>query len=156
MIGLTLSSYDQVALRDELTCDEGNEARAYRCPAGYWTVGIGHNLEAKPLSATVRAIIFEDDVRDAEQDLDVLIPRWRELPDANQRVLVNMSFQLGRDHLAGFRKFLGQVHALIVATTALERATALDAGVREMLDSKWAREDSPARARRLAARWIGL
>ncbi len=34
------------ALRQSIQDHEGFRDRPYRCPAGHWTVGWGHNLEA--------------------------------------------------------------------------------------------------------------
>ena len=86
--------------------------------------------------------IFEYDIDIATKDAQrfVLSPSlWGELGDARREVLVNMSFNLGYPRLSRFVKFQ---QALLEGD--YETAAA------EMLDSKWARDDAPTRAKRLA------
>ena len=65
--------------------------------------------------------------------------RWQTVGD--RRARANMGYQLGIAELMGFKRMLA----------AMERGD-YEAAAREMLDSKWARQDSPGRARRLAER----
>lgn len=138
-------------LREELRRDEGLRLKPYRCSEGHWTVGYGHFLGRLPESDPVfRGITlqkaeawFELDLQQAIRDAErfVLEPgrlTLGDLSDARQRVLVNMSFQLGLSRLRGFRKFRS---ALI--------ARDWDKAADEMLDSRWAKQ-TPNRARRLA------
>lgn len=135
---------------------EGYRANPYLCPAGKLTIGYGRNLEDAPLTgAEWRELWNRGDIavslsrEGAERLLRSALARlerqcethfdfWHALNDARQNVLVEMAFQLGFDGLRGFRRMLAALRRHDYAGAA-----------REGLDSKWAREDSPARARRL-------
>jgi lysozyme len=54
-------------------------------------------------------------------------------------VIIGMAFQLGTSGMLGFRRAI-----------AAARDGRWDVAADEMLDSKWAREDTPARAQRMA------
>ena len=73
--------------------------------------------------------------------LESRLPFWPKLTDDRRRVLANMGYQLGVAGLMGFSRML----------LALARGN-YEAAAREMLDSKWAKRDTPERARRLAER----
>jgi lysozyme len=73
--------------------------------------------------------------------LESRLPFWPKLTDDRRRVVANMGYQLGVAGLMGFRRTLA----------ALERGD-YDGAAREMLDSKWAKRDTPKRAGRLAGR----
>jgi lysozyme len=125
-------------LHTALPIDEGTHRRMYRCPAGFLTIGVGHNLEAKPISARAVQVILEDDIADAEADARALFHVFDRLSEARKAVLVNMSFNLGKSRLSRFVKFITAVN-----TGNFEQA------VVEMMDSRWA-EQVGDRAKRLA------
>jgi lysozyme len=116
-------------VRAQLRIDEGVKDRIYRDTRGILTLGVGHNVEAKPLPAKVIDLLLECDIDDAERDARSLVLTFDELSPARQAVLVNLAFNLGRTRLAGFRHFLTAVAAGDWETAA-----------REMLDSDWAHE----------------
>lgn len=135
---------------------EGFRAEPYVCPAGRWTVGYGHNLEAHGLTGGQCHFLLRQgwlhltitregaeylmgaQLARLERQCETHFDFWHALNDARQNVLVEMAFQLGFDGLRGFRRMLAALRRHDYAGAA-----------REGLDSKWAREDSPARARRL-------
>jgi len=135
---------------------EGFRANPYLCPAGKLTIGYGRNLEDAPLTgAEWRELWNRGDIAvslsraGAERLLGSALARierqcvatfrwWPRLNDARQNVIVEMAYQLGWPGLLGFRRMLAAIEAGDFTEAA-----------REGLDSKWAREDSPARARRL-------
>jgi lysozyme len=102
-------TYDQKTLADELIRDEGLKLTPYRCTAGKLTIGVGRNLDDRGLSRDEVMYLFKNDIAICEKDLDVLFPKWRNLSDARQRVLLNMAFNLGRERFAGFKKFWGNL-----------------------------------------------
>ena len=63
---------------------------------------------------------------------------WNNASSVSRVVLVCMAYQLGPAGLSGFKKFL----------THLANKDLPNSGV-EMLDSKWAKTDSPKRAERM-------
>ncbi len=132
--------YNIDRLKGDLTRDEGSRAKPYLDTVGKTTIGVGHNLDDRPLTASQIDMILMDDIDQAEKDLDAINPRWRLQTDERQLVLLNMAFNLGRGRLAGFLK-------MWAAITGSRYNDAAD----EMLDSKWARQVG-ARAERLATR----
>jgi lysozyme len=74
--------------------------------------------------------VFQDDLDTAINECEVLFEaRWNNFPPELQEVLVNMMFNLGRNRLGKFKKFIGHLenHHWKLASE-------------EMLDSKWARQ----------------
>ena len=128
----------------ELRRDEGVRYEPYDDTVGVKTVGVGHNLQAKPLGL-IYPLTDEEvdrilllDIADTLEDLDDRLPWWRELSDVRQRVLANMAFNLGIGGLLDFRKML-----------AAAKSGRYEDAAREMLASKWARQVGD-RAKRLA------
>lgn len=111
LIGLNLNStgsqpsYSRQLLEAELTRDEGKRNKLYKCSAGFWTIGIGRNLEAKPLSDAVISLMFQEDIEEVERELDRRMPWWRKMTDARQRALLNLGFNMGVGALVGTPTF---------------------------------------------------
>lgn len=111
------------------------------------TGGIGHLLtdeeRAKYPEGTVipRQVVedwFLEDVAEAKVATQALIP---DAPEEVKDIFTNMAFQLGRSGLKGFDK-----------TIKLIKSERYSEASKEMLKSKWARKDTPSRAKRLAKR----
>jgi lysozyme len=146
-----LPTFDQHKLDAELSRDEGRRANPYKDSLGILTVGIGHNLAAGPLprqrfpmtEAQIDAL-FAADVASTVKKLDTYLAWWRMLSDARQRVLINMTFNLGMGRpgsghgLLSFGQFLGYVRMGAYANAA-----------EDMLATKWAKQVG-ARATRLS------
>ena len=130
-------SYRDIA-REQLRVDEDEKLKPYRCTEGALTIGVGRNLDAKGIRPDESALMLENDINDAEADARALVPSFDSLSEPQKAALVNMAFNLGRDRLRGFRKFL----AAIAARNFEQAAT-------EMMDSLWAAQVG-ARAKRLA------
>ncbi len=95
-------------LFDDLTEDEGLRYKAYKDTKGFWTIGIGHNIDAdpklKPMLAKLKTVgltdievhgLFNQDVTRFRADLDRLIPWWNTMDDVRQDALLNMCFNMG-------------------------------------------------------------
>ncbi len=91
------------------------------------TIGIGHNLRAKPISDAAVFQIFKDDIEDVEQAVIRELPWIDTLNLPRQAVVYDMVFNLG---MAGFLLFTKMI-------VALKEGRWTDAA-REMLDSLWA------------------
>jgi lysozyme len=141
--------YYDYELAGELMYDEGVRAKAYRDSKGYWTIGVGHYLGTDQsfshLAWDMETIFltFLTDLNSAIFYTKKQIYNFDSLSVNRQRVLVNMMFNLGPNRFAGFKKMIKAIH-----DGNIRRA------YKEMLDSKWARQDVPNRARRLSRRWI--
>ncbi len=130
------------AIKSTLEFEEGRVRYAYPDHKGYLTIGVGHLVDVRRggLPDEIIDLLLEYDLDEAVTDLGRTIPNWTVLPDNVQEALVYMRFQLGLRGLGGF--------VLMLAAIAREDwHTASD----EALNSKWARDDTPERAARVAA-----
>jgi lysozyme len=93
-------------LKAQLRVDEGVRYKPYRDSLGFLTIGVGHNLEAKPLSSRAVDIILEDDIEDTLRDLQSNLPWVSFLSENRQLVLANMCFNLGIQKLLTFKNTL--------------------------------------------------
>lgn len=116
-------------VRAQLRIDEGVRAKPYRDSVGKLTIGVGRNLDDVGLRPDEIALCLENDIAAAEADARVLFEGFDRLSANRRAVLVNMAFNLGRDRLAGFKKFRAAVDARHYALAA-----------EEMLDSRWAQQ----------------
>jgi len=144
------------SLEDQLILHEGLRLEVYKCPAGFWTVGVGRNLEGKPLRKEEQEYIFKrsglapdevievlkergitkdealfllrEDIADAEKDLQHFdwFPR---LDPVRRKVVLDMRYNLGPTRFRGFKKMIA----------ALARGD-YKAAAAEMVDSKWYRQ----------------
>ena len=110
----------------QLKRHEGERQDLHKCPAGYWSIGYGHNLQAKGISKDIANLILLEDLADAEEQVRKHI-HVKRLSDARLGVLINMAFNLGMHGLLGFKQFL-----YFLSMDDYERAAD------EMLDSRWA------------------
>ena len=141
-------------LREEIAADEGKILRSYLCSESHLTVGIGHLcLEGEPehdlplgteVSESRVNALFEIDIHQTIGDCRSIYKNFDEKPDELQKILANMSFQLGKTRLKKF-----------VKTNALIESADYQAASIEMLDSRWA-EQTPERAQRLSRRMAAL
>lgn len=141
------------SLEEQLILHEGLRLEVYKCPAGYWTVGVGRNLEGKPLTPEeqekvlgIRGLspgeviemlkatgikekdalyLLGNDLRDAENDLKSF--SWFEkLDPVRQKVVIDMRFNLGPTRFREFKRMI----------KALEEGSYKQASF-EMVDSIW-------------------
>lgn len=141
-----------------LKSQEGLRLKAYLCPAGYWTIGYGINLEASGLLRITQTQIIalnkdKLEIRITQAFADELLHytlaslsrslRRRDeyvmVNKTRRGVLLNMAYNMG---LSGLFEFKRMFRAL--------RVDDYENAAREMLDSYWARSQCPSRARVLA------
>lgn len=113
-------------LKKQLELDELRSKKIYTDSVGKISGGIGRNLTDRGFSDDEIDLMYANDVRMAEADARALAPNFDKLDDVRQEVLVNMSFNMGKSRLSGFKKFLA-------AVAAKDFAKAAD----EMKDSAW-------------------
>lgn len=132
----------------DLIRDEGVRLRVYKCTAGHLTIGVGHKLSPREIQSGMTETSLEQAGRLLHQDIGLALAgcygifgRWMfdGLSEPRQRALVNMCFQLGTDGLADFKRMVA----------AIMRGD-WGAAYLEALNSKWAKSDSPERAKRVA------
>ena len=127
-------------LIEQLKRQEGFRAEPYKCSAGKLTIGYGHNLEAERWSRGIAEAQLHDDIRDARRSL--VQHGYFGVPESEpvrRDCLVNMVFQMGMGGVLGFKNMIAALrdHDYLAASS-------------HMLDSKWAREDTPGRANEMA------
>jgi lysozyme len=141
-------------LTAQLKIHEGYRRRVYLCSRGKPTVGYGYNLSANPLHLSTLEInyAFTNGMNEHEASrllalmigkcitqLEDSLTFFHKLNPARQDCLINMCFNLGWVGLMKFKKFL-----LLAEAGEYSQASI------EMLNSKWAKEDVPARALELS------
>ena len=136
-----------------LKLQEGFRLKAYRCKAGYLTIGVGHNLDQWATAA--EGAYFErygageeqvyiwlaEDIKRAWEELEASFGEetwWRGLSAPRRMLLIAMSFNLGMPKLRAFKKMFAAI-----GDGDYDRAA------EEMLSSRWALQTEAA-ARRLA------
>jgi lysozyme len=135
-------------LKKQIEFEEGRRLQKYKCTAGHWTIGIGHNLDAKPyhrgekipdvIDDALCDAIYEADVGHVIDGLDAAWHGFRMLTGARQDAVINMAFQLG---VQGFMRFVKMRDALVRAEWAKAE--------KEALASAWAKQ-TPNRAKRVS------
>lgn len=128
--------YEQ--LRYRIVKEEGFRNKMYKDSKGIWTIGVGYNIEERGLPTDIINELLKRTLAEAERDARKL-DAWHCLDSVRQTVLVAMVFQMG---LGSVRKFKKALQAMCDR----DWQEAHD----QMLDSKWARDDSPGRAHREA------
>ena len=84
---------------NSIATNEGLRLRAYKCPAGVWTIGYGHTSGVKPADVITKEQAFEFlkvDLKWAEDEVN------KQLPDINQNqfdALVSFVFNVGVGNL---------------------------------------------------------
>lgn len=116
--------------------EEGFRGRMYQCTAGKWTIGYGLNIESGMTEEEAR-VILEIRLGKIERYLARKYSFYNNMNEARQAVIDDMVYQIGIDGFARFKKTID----LLYSNKYTEAS-------KEMLDSKWARSDSPSRARR--------
>lgn len=131
-------------IRQLLIEEEGVVSHAYQDHLGYWTIGVGHLIDARKggiLPHTIVESLLDYDIAAVWQEAKT-IPGFDRLNEVQQSVVASMVFQLGFEPFDGdgvkdFTNFLAAIAAGDVKAAAAHG-----------LDSKWAREDTPERAKR--------
>lgn len=144
---------------DQIRYEEGVRLKKYRCSQGFWTIGIGRNIDANPYfngtripSEITRQLaddIFHHDLNAVATALADRWPQFVKLTPPRRDAVINMAFQLGVNGFLNFRRMRAAIdlndwyHAY-----------------REGFDSQWARQ-TPARAQRvmyqlLTNRWYPI
>ncbi len=127
-------------LEREVASDEGFMPIPYRCTSGKLSIGYGTNIQ-DGITRDEALLLLRHRLGLVIAALESRLPFWARLTDERRRVVANMGYQLGIAGLMGFKRMLA----------ALERGD-YEAAAGEMLDSKWAKRDTPGRAGRLAER----
>lgn len=132
---------DMIKAEAEITREEDNIPYVYQDEFGFWTIGIGILVDRRKggrLLPEEVTFIFQNRCKIFMLDLVRALPWLPAQPDAVQRALLNMAFQMGIEGILMFKNMLA-------ALQRGDRPGAADAA----LDSSWA-DQTPARAQRVA------
>lgn len=119
--------------------EEGRESCAYQDTRGLWTIGIGclvdRSVPGAGLCDDAIAVQFAHDALQARRSA-ARFPRFAQLDEVRKAVLISMCFQLGEKplHWPNFMR-------------SLELGD-YDGAAAHGLDSDWARDQTPRRAKR--------
>ena len=129
-------------LKEMIAKHEGYEPRVYKCTNGFDTIGYGFAIKDLYMDKEVSDLILDQKIQEMLKRIlsDKDWGEWfSEKPQHIQEVLINMIFQIGFSGVKKFRKTIQYIKDdnFLLASE-------------EMLDSKWAKSDSPNRAKELS------
>lgn len=130
----------------QLRREENEVLHVYQDSKGLWTIGVGIMVDKRKgggLRPEESAFILNNRIKLMTEAVRKALPWSVNLSEARFSVLVQMAFQMGLEGLLAFKNTLA-------AVKAGNWKVAHDG----MLDSKWARTDSPARAKRMAKQML--
>lgn len=127
-----------IDILEKIKQEEGFCADMYDCPSGYKTIGYGINLETTPIPEPIARAWTKYLI--SGLNLDIAEHDWyRKLDHDRRMIILDMCYQMGVNGVLRFKKMIA----------AIEGGDYEEAA-NQMMDSKWARHDSPARALRNA------
>jgi lysozyme len=91
-------TYDRAALKARLKLEEGEILHAYQDSLGWWTIGVGHLIDGRKgggIPPEISDALLEWDLTRVEGLLDPAVPWWRQLDDVRQRVVMDLTFNMG-------------------------------------------------------------
>lgn len=106
-------------IQDQLIRDEGIRLVKYLDSRGFWTIGVGHNLDANPLpydisngiSLALASQILREDLARLTPQLFGRLPWLRSLDPVRQGVFQNMDFNMGVGGVLEFQHDLADTQA---------------------------------------------
>lgn len=143
---LAKADISPIQLFNQIKKHEGEKNKVYTDTQGHPTIGIGFNLDSKhnqeylkkigievdklkngaEIGEGVIKILYNHSLTQAWYDINDLVPNFKSLPTKAQMVLLDMSFNLGKSRLAGFKKMLSAV-----------QRNDFKAAANEMKNSRW-------------------
>ena len=129
-------------LKEMVAKHEGYEPRVYKCTNGYDTIGYGFAIKDLYMDKEVADLILDKKIQEILKRISS-DKEWSEWfwdkPSLIKEVLINMIYQIGFSGVKRFKKTIQYIKDdnFLMASE-------------EMLDSKWAKSDSPNRAKELS------
>lgn len=119
--------------------NEGFSKTVYKDSLGIDTVGYGFTMKDLVLPEGISSTLLRLLIQSRVIELHDRLSWFSDMPGNVQEVVTEMTYQMG---VGGFLKFK--------KTIAYLKSRKWKKAAKEMLDSKWARSDSPKRAKRLS------
>ena len=99
-----------MTVTDLIERHEGRRLKAYVCPGGKTTIGVGRNLEDKGLSDAEVDHLLRNDIAECTSGLlAVFGAGFRDYSPARQAALISMRFQLGPGGFLGFARMISAI-----------------------------------------------
>ena len=130
-----------MSLIDEIKKHEGFSPVVYKCTAGYDTIAYGQRIKYLKVTEEQATEWLEEEINNLKYILADKYLWFLPAPTEVQNVVINMAYQLGPSAFGKFKKTI-----YLLAHKDYKGASS------EMLDSKWARTDTPRRAKELSDR----
>lgn len=116
-----------MTLMELLIKHEGLKLKAYKCPAGKTTVGVGRNLDDNGITRDEALYMLQNDIEKFDHDLRLAFRWYANLSGPRQAVLISMAFNMGMGGLFEFKKMIASIEAGDYTQAA-----------NHMMNSKWA------------------
>lgn len=113
------------ALKEMLKRHEGEKLKVYLCPAGHPTIGVGWNMDARPLPRDIAAYLFKygritSEMSDTLLDISIasaraaclkLYPKFGTFGETRQNALIDFVFNVGEGTAATFKNTNAAINA---------------------------------------------
>ena len=126
-------------LVEDIKKEEGYRSSVYLDTLQKPTIGYGFLIDTLELQEDICQLILMRKLEKLIKSIKFNFKWFDDMPDKVQDVIINMCYQLGVSGVSKFKK-----------TIQLMKNKQWDRASVEMLDSKWGREQTPQRAKRLS------
>lgn len=123
-------------MRSSIKRHEAYRRFLYKCPAGKWTIGFGHNLTDNGCDVEIANLWLEQDIKNATDDLFRSLPFVNDMDDVTQAILIEMTFTMGIVKVLKFTNMIEALKKYAKSKSADDRKIVS----KEMLDSVWHKE----------------
>ncbi len=127
------------SLVEDIKKEEGYRSSVYLDTLQKPTIGYGFLIDTLELQEDICELILMRKLEKLIKSIKFNFKWFDDMPDKVQDVIINMCYQLGVSGVSKFKKTIQ-----FMKNQQWDRASV------EMLDSKWAREQTPQRAKRLS------
>ena len=130
-----------MALIDDIKKHEGFSPVVYQCTAGYDTIGYGQRVKYLKVTQEQAEEWLLEELQNLKYILADKYDWFLSAPQEVKDIVMNMNYQLGVSAFSKFKKTIKYIKVKDYKSASTE-----------MLDSKWARDDTPRRAKELSDR----
>ena len=130
-----------MALIDDIKKHEGFSPVVYQCTAGYDTIGYGQRVKYLKVTQEQAEEWLLEELQNLKYILADKYDWFLSAPQEVKDIVMNMNYQLGVSAFSKFKKTIKYIKVKDYKSASTE-----------MLDSKWARDDTPGRAKELSDR----
>ena len=134
-----MSTVVRETLVEDIKKEEGYRSSVYLDTLDKPTIGYGFLIDTLELQEDICELILMRKLEKLIKNIKFNFKWFDDMPDKVQDVIINMCYQLGVSGVSKFKK-----------TVKLIKNKQWDRASVEKLDSKWAREQTPQRAKRLS------